>query len=1034
MHPTTSKLATLLGTASVLTMASVLSAHAQQQVAQAQTAQTAEQVPETVLVTGSLIHGAVAVGVPVTSLSDRDYKQVGALTSADLLKSIPSVYVLAGYTTVTTGGNFIAAQDTRIHNIGGDPTGPKTMLMIDGKRVPFTSTALCLVDPSLIPQLAVDRIDVLADGASATYGADAVAGVINIVLKRGYNGAITQFRVGQSTSYGGLSVMGSQLFGKTWDGGDVTVTYEYYHDAKVQGPGTPFFTYDFTPWGLENRTPIISSNPGIATVGKPTQPAGTPAGFDANTGTTCNNCYSIPKGQNGVGLTWAQILANPGVGNEYNPYRDAWVFPDQQRNAVVLTFDQDVYKSDGFLKRAQFYAEGFYNHRRVIQHNAGTAGPQKTNALSQAIPTTNPYYPIGAPAGLRVAYNLAKELNSYGVSGVQQGRWEGGFNLDLPADWRGKISYAKTEDHADDQFKGNANPNLVNAAVGNVVAASGSFRSYTKPANIPYLNLFCDPDAFTCNDPATLAYIKGDRVRETRQVFNEANATFDGPVFNLAGGPVRAAVGGDYLTEHYVRTEIDGNSSQLGNAAPGLRPDHGALSLWAVFAQLNIPIVGEANSIPLVRGLEVELSGRIDHYSNFGYTKNPKIAINWNVGAGLTLRGTAGTSFRAPIFGEINGVGGGAPSPTNIAAGANSNTTPTCPIVGVPAVPGSAAAILNPNCTAALLYPGILPAGFGVGHALDTPGNVFHVDPETARNWGVGFDFAPNGFLKGVDLNFTLYNIKITSTIQALPVGGGLDDPATFASGYYILQSNPYFNQFVQNIVNLPNASPLIIPSGVQVITDGRRKNLGWIRYQGIDFGGSYDWDMGNLGAFNAGVTGNYILERQTKTVPGVPVLDDYRGKNSGGRISYRARLGWAGGPDGAWSATAFMNWRPHFGTQEAGDSARPGLLPPTCFLVGQTPCNASGAPQFAQYTQQHSQLTLYEPAWVTFDLSLGYNTGERPANKYLRNLGFQLVVNNILNRKPNFAYYVTNASVEAFEQRNDPAQRVITFAVTKAW
>src|SRR5882672_2021941 len=247
MHPTTSKLATLLGTASVLTMASVLSSHAQQQVAQAQTAQTAEEIPETVLVTGSLIHGAVAVGVPVTSLSDRDYKQVGALTSADLLKSIPSVYVLAGYTTVTTGGNFIAAQDTRIHNIGGDPTGPKTMLMIDGKRVPFTSTALCLVDPSLIPQLAVDHIDVLADGASATYGADAVAGVINITLKRGFNGAISQFRIGQATSFaGGLQIMGSQQFGRTWDGGDVTVTYEYYHDAKVQGPGSRYFTYDFT--------------------------------------------------------------------------------------------------------------------------------------------------------------------------------------------------------------------------------------------------------------------------------------------------------------------------------------------------------------------------------------------------------------------------------------------------------------------------------------------------------------------------------------------------------------------------------------------------------------------------------------------------------------------------------------------------------------------------------------------------------------------------------------------------------------------
>jgi hypothetical protein len=151
MNPTASRIAVLMGTASLLTIANAISVHAQgQQVAQ-------EELPENVLITGSLIHGTVAVGTPVTTLGGADYTQVGALTTADVLKSVPSVYVLAGYSTVTTGGNFIAAQDTRIHNIGGDPTGPKTMLMIDGKRVPFTSTALCLVDPRSFPQLFVDH-------------------------------------------------------------------------------------------------------------------------------------------------------------------------------------------------------------------------------------------------------------------------------------------------------------------------------------------------------------------------------------------------------------------------------------------------------------------------------------------------------------------------------------------------------------------------------------------------------------------------------------------------------------------------------------------------------------------------------------------------------------------------------------------------------------------------------------------------------------------------------------------------------------
>src|SRR4029077_7935430 len=113
-----------------------------------------------------------------------------------------------------------------------DTTGPKTLLMVDGIRVPFQSASLCIVDPSIIPQLAVDRIDVLADGASATYGSDAVAGVLAIVLKRGFDGAITQLQLSSIPGLGNLSVMASQLYGKKWDGGDITVTYETYYKPK----------------------------------------------------------------------------------------------------------------------------------------------------------------------------------------------------------------------------------------------------------------------------------------------------------------------------------------------------------------------------------------------------------------------------------------------------------------------------------------------------------------------------------------------------------------------------------------------------------------------------------------------------------------------------------------------------------------------------------------------------------------------------------------------------------------------------------
>src|SRR4029079_7211036 len=124
----------------------------------------------------------------------------------------------------------------------------------------------------IIPALSLDRIDVLVDGASATYGSDAVAGVINIVLKRAYDGAVTQLRY--TTAKGGKNrFQASQLWGRTWDGGDITLSYEWYDDQPIYSNSKSNVSVDYTPWGLDNRTPLTSSLPGTISTGAPTQSA-----------------------------------------------------------------------------------------------------------------------------------------------------------------------------------------------------------------------------------------------------------------------------------------------------------------------------------------------------------------------------------------------------------------------------------------------------------------------------------------------------------------------------------------------------------------------------------------------------------------------------------------------------------------------------------------------------------------------------------------------------------------------------------------
>jgi len=190
--------------------------------------------------------------------------------------------------------------------------------------------------------IAQERIDVLVDGASATYGSDAIAGVINIILKRGYDGAVSQIRY--SMAEGGKNrFMASQLWGRTWDGGDITLSYEWYDDSPIQGSAkTSKWRLNFSPWGLDNRVPLASSIPGTISTAAPAQPASTGLGTSANLGTYCTNCFAIPRGtgspfnpiNGGIGptapfsastLNWTtfNVASNTGTNgtrNEFDPY------------------------------------------------------------------------------------------------------------------------------------------------------------------------------------------------------------------------------------------------------------------------------------------------------------------------------------------------------------------------------------------------------------------------------------------------------------------------------------------------------------------------------------------------------------------------------------------------------------------------------------------------------------------------------------------------------------------------------------------
>src|SRR5215510_4814137 len=259
-------LAALMGTASLLTIANAVPSYAAREDAAAEI----EEVPESVLITGSLIRDAPTVGGPVTNLTLQDFVTTGALTTADLFRFVPAAIVLPGPVGTAAGANIGRGVKVNIRGLdtGG---GVRSLLMVDSMRFPPQSE----FDPSIIPAISMDHIDVLVDGASATYGSDAIGGVINIILKRNMNGAITQAR--WTTAEGGKNrYLASAVWGRTWDGGQITLSYEWYNDSHVAGNFHSQFGLDFRPWGFDDKRPLGSSLPATISPGAARQPGGGP--------------------------------------------------------------------------------------------------------------------------------------------------------------------------------------------------------------------------------------------------------------------------------------------------------------------------------------------------------------------------------------------------------------------------------------------------------------------------------------------------------------------------------------------------------------------------------------------------------------------------------------------------------------------------------------------------------------------------------------------------------------------------------------
>lgn len=563
------------------------------------------EVLSELVVTGTQIRGAAPVGANLITINREDIDRAGQATAQQIMLAVPQNF--AGGPGETTSGqssrngaplNTAMGSGVNLRGLGSN----STLVLINGARPAGGGIAGVFADVSVIPASVIQRVEVLADGASATYGSDAVAGVVNFVMRDRFEGAETRLRY--STADGDArELQAGVLFGRRWSSGRVVAAYEFYDRDALDAADRAFAREDLRPFGGQDYRRTLAAPGNIVVSGQ---------------------SFAIPAGQNGRGLTVAQLAR--GAQNKVDEYVDTDLLPQQRRHSAYLSAQQEL------GPRTRLFAQALLAQRQFDQRVLG--GSQRT----VSVPSTNAFYlnPTGGSGPVSVQYDFRGDLGTPHTNGkVRAYNTVVGLTQEVGA-WsttlQGGFARQKERYRID-----NYGPN--STALAAALADSNPATAY---------NVFGDPGSTAA---ATRAAVAGWSGANSRFDAKSAALRADGPLFSAPAGVVKLAVGLEWRSEHFQQTSVSFLSGTRPTATETAYP--GTRDIAAAYAELRTPIVDEAMSVPGVRRLDLSLAGRVERYSDVGSTSNPKIGLDWRPLLDLTIRGTYGKSFRAPSFQDL---------------------------------------------------------------------------------------------------------------------------------------------------------------------------------------------------------------------------------------------------------------------------------------------------------------------------------------------------------------------------------------------
>jgi len=567
-------------------------------------AQTSEKRPvwlEEVIVTGSRIPTHAKDGAQDVKVYTREkIEHSGQTTVTDFLNTLPDASVALADTGFQS---FAGTTTVQLHGL---PFGT-TLVLLNGRRLEASGAAQTYFDLNSIPLAAVERIEVVSVGSSAIYGADATAGVVNIILKKDFNGL--EAGTSYSRASGTHDTNASLAWGKRWSRGSASLIGSYQTRSELEGFGRAITaTEDHTAsGGTDQRVP--SCNPGsvFSMDGNPLPGLGQ-ATFAA-----------VTAGFTGT-PTQQEFLATAGTLNECSSLGYYSIIPGTRREGILASGNYDL------TSKVQMFTELTFSRVRTFSYSPPPSLFAVPGFSQFTVSASNPYNPFGETVGIGYLFTSLGREETIGdavFSRVLLGARGQFFDR-----WEWEVSAWDSQDRFELSPPGNQ--------IGSSVATQNILNALNSSNPSTALNPFVDGAA---GSPQLLASLLTPLpLQKFYGKLHTVNGFVRGAILQLPSGPIELVLGGEY-----DRNSLDASRPPAA-AQSYYRSNH------ALFGEARVPILAHGGDSQAGDVLAATLAGRYDSYSDFGSKATPQFGAEWRPAAALLIRGTYGQAFKTPAL------------------------------------------------------------------------------------------------------------------------------------------------------------------------------------------------------------------------------------------------------------------------------------------------------------------------------------------------------------------------------------------------